>query len=240
MDRQSVSPRDGWDQYSYKGPEGLVVVSYWTGAAQLDRKSLPNCARIIIPCGQDQASADAAWALEDQLIALLDHASVACRMLGTLRLPGRRELVFQVGDWGAFRPAVGKWFQGNRTVELDVTEHDGWEFFDTCVWPDDDTAQYIADRDTIAALVKNGADPKKPHDLEFTFFGPDELLETLRPVLAARGYRPFGGKSTTGCLIMVKSMPLDLDAVFRESQANQRAAQNAGVDFDGWGTEVVK
>ncbi len=239
MASTSVSARDGWDQYSYKGPEGLVVVSYWTGAGQVDRKSFPHCARIIIPCGQDQASADAAWALEDQLIALLDHHDVPCRMLGTLRLPGRRELVFQVGEWDRFRPAVGKWFQGNRAVELDVTEHEGWEFFDTSVWPDDDTAQYIADRNTIEELVKNGSDPKKPHDLEFTFLGPQDLLETLRPVLAARGYRPYEGNSTKGCLVMVKSMPLALDEVFRESQANQRSAQNAGVDFDGWGTIVV-
>lgn len=240
MGKESVSPRDGWDQYSYKGPEGLVVVSYWTGAAGLKRETLPNCARIIIPCGQDQKSADAAWALEDQLIALLDHHAVDCRMLGTLRLADRRELVFQVGTWETFRPAVGKWFQGNRTVELDVTEHEGWSFFDQHVWPDDDTAQYIADRNTIEELVKNGSDPNKPHELEFTFLGPQDLLETLRPVMTARGYRPFAGKSSPGCLVMVKSMPLSLDDVFRESQANQRSAQNAGVDFDGWGTVVVK
>lgn len=240
MAKESVAPREGWDQYSYRGPEGLVVVSYWTGAAQADRKALPNCARVITPCGEDRASADKSWELEDQLTALLDYHEVECRLVGTLRHSGTRELVFQVADWATFRPVVGKWFRGNMALELDVSEHDGWEFFDRHVWPDDDTAQYIADRNTIEALVKNGSDPGKPHDLEFTFFGPRDLLETLRPVLAARGYRPFVGNPSKDCLVMVRTMPLDLDAVFAESKANALAARNAGVDFDGWGCTVVK
>lgn len=240
MAKPSVAPREGWDQYSYRGPEGLVVVSYWTGAAQAVRGTYPHCARVITPCGEDKASAGKSWELEEQLTALLDYHQVECVLVGTLRHSGTRELVFQVSDWATFRPVVGKWFRGNMALELDVTEHDGWEFFDAHVWPDDDTAQYIADRNTIEALVKNGSDPKKPHDLEFTFLGPRDLLETLRPVLAARGYRPLEGTSSKDRLVMVRTMPLDLDAVFAESKANSLAARNAGVDFDGWGCTVVK
>jgi hypothetical protein len=236
MQMKSVRPPEDWEIYSYTVPEGTVVVSFYERAGEVDRTAYPHCARVIIPYRREES--EEIYALEDELIELLDNASTSCIMLGTLTHAGKRELVFQLSDWQQFRPPVGRWIRKHQDVSLDVSEHEGWEFFDQFVSPDANARLFIADRNTVEALIRNGSDPGKSHDLEYVFLGTQQKLLELAGELESRGYKRYAGEVSEGQLKMVKSMTFDVDTIYEESRKNEHAAKRAGIKCDGWGTSI--
>lgn len=239
--------RENWETYSYVSDGGPVFATFYAGAKGIAREDFPYCARVIIRIrqpnengGPTSEEAETLWGLEDNLTDALSRSGGECILVGRLTHAGDRELVFQLADWDRFRPPVGRWIQQNPTYDIDVSEHDGWEFFDEYVWPTDEDWMFIHDSHVVNGLIESGSDPEKEHCLEYVFVGDQSNLQRLRDKLTLRGYADYGSPVPADQLVMVKKLPLDLRQIYAESLENQRLCNEIGAAFDGWGAAVVK
>jgi hypothetical protein len=244
-----VVPENDWEVFSYRTEEGPVFATFHTEADKIPQAEYPHCARVIIPVkrpngngGPERDEAEVLWAMEDRLVEQLEARSVRCLLLGRLTHSGNRELVFQLADWEKFRPPVGRWMAEHPDYDIDVSEHEGWDFFMSAVWPSQENWMMIADRRVIDNLIKAGSDPEKPHSLEFVILGESAQLEQFSASLGLgeRGYTQLDISPGEGQLILVKSMELDLGKIHEESLFLKRATEQRGLNYDGWGCTVVK
>jgi regulator of RNase E activity RraB len=238
-----------WDTYVAQSQGKPLFVSFDVEAARNDlTDTLTNCARVIIPIhkpngngGPVQPESDRLYVMEDDLCASLSEQGVRCRLVGRLTCDGVRELVFQVDDWDTFRPPVGLWMQAHRRYAIDVSEHEGWSFFDDCIRPTPEIWIYLSDQHVVQNLIKSGSDVDKPHALEFVFHGDAEALRQVACDLKPRGYRPLPDiDAASGEMVLVKEMPLDTEAIAAESLAHLKLQEEHGVRYDGWGAQVVR
>lgn len=242
-----VVPESNWEFYSYQTERGAVFASFHADADKIDQASLPHCARVIIPIknpehsgGPNDEEAKTLWALEDELTERLSSQSVSCQMLARLTHEGVRELVFQLHDWESFRPPVGKWMMLHEEIGIDVSEHDGWSFFFESVWPSPTSWMLISDRRVVDNLLESGSDPSKPHSLEFAFRGPSSALEQLRLSLLSREYALIQSSPAEELLVMAKVMTLNLESIYDASLFHEAECRRLGIEYDGWGCNVVK
>jgi hypothetical protein len=177
--------------------------------------------------------------MEDRLTEFLEQQNVSCLLLGRLTHGGVRELVFQVSEWTPFRPPVGRWMQLHPDYETDVSEHDGWDFFFSSVWPSAQSWLLIQDRRVVDQLIKSGSDPQKPHSLEYVFRGAPAQLQAMRNLLTSRGYTLVESQPDESRLVMAKSFTLDLDPIYEESIRHQEDCRRLEIEYEGWGCLVV-
>jgi len=206
------------------------------------------CARIIIPIMETKSNSswpvdgesERLYSMEDELVEQLQASEIYCRLVARLTYDGLREIVFHVGDSERFRPIVGFWIQKHNGYDIDVSEHDGWTFFDDFIKPTDEDRRNMAEQRVIDNLLKNGSDPKLPHELEYCFRGDQSVLKKITDALTAKGYVLLENQSLAeGRVVLSTSMPLDRKAIHDESNANENLAQQLGGEFDGWGASVV-
>jgi len=237
-----------WNTYVSETDDGPLFVSFDEEAALKDlTDTLEHCARVIIPIRQPNRNggpvkpeSELLWNMEDELCSALAQHGVLCRLVGRLTHQGIRELVFQLDDWQSFRAPVGLWMQAHADYAIDVSEHEGWDFFNDCIRPTPERWLHLADESVVDNLIKNGSDPQKEHALEFVFVGERPGLEATAKALRGRGYRPLRELDfDQGEMVMVKAMKLDVDKIFEESLAHAQTAEEHGVKYDGWGALVV-
>jgi regulator of RNase E activity RraB len=239
---------DNWTGYGASSEDMPLIVSFDVEAAQEDMTdTLTHCARVLIPI--HKANADGApespeterlYELEDELCAWLSKESVVCRLVARLTHKGTRELVFQLDDWETFRPIVGVWMIAHKDeYEIDVSEHEGWDFFDDCIRPTPEIWLAIEDERVICNLLEAGSNPTKFHALQFRFNGDEDKLKELAKTVAERGYsQESSGEKEQ--IVMVKRMKLDAGAIMAESLKHASEAESLGVEYDGWDAAVVK
>jgi regulator of RNase E activity RraB len=244
-DSNPVVIKENWETYSYRAAGVPIYASFYAGAKEIVRDEYPFCARVIIPVnrpnsngGPTDEEADTLWRLEDDLTEILASRS-KCLLVGRLTHGGHRELVFQVSEWDTFRPPAGYWMKQNPEYDIDVSEHDGWQFFDGFLWPDERNWMLIFDRRVVDNLIKSGSDPQKEHSLEFVFRGDKAQLKRLAQELTPRGYLEVDSPESADQIVMAKKLSLDLQHVWSESLENQRLCEEFGVEYDGWGANVV-
>ena len=245
-DLQIVS--DEWNTYPAHRDGVFMFISFDEIITSDDLPSdLQLCARVMIPIhtpneagGPVSAEAELLWEMEDGLVELLQEHKVNCRLVGRLTYDGLREIVFQLHDWESFRGPVGLWIMQHEQYEIDVSEHDGWDFVQECICPRLEDHLYMADRQVVDLLLESGSDPEKEHSLEFVFTGSSEGLKQVADTLQQRGYLPVEeGDANSDQLVMAKPLVLDLNLIVNESLENHELAESMGVEFDGWGAAVV-
>jgi regulator of RNase E activity RraB len=247
----SPSPviRDHWQSYVSMMDKRPLFISFdYEAGREPPIERLSNCARVLIPIhepgdggGPNSEEAETLWAMEDDLCNRLSVAEVDCLLVGRLTHGGVRELVFQLADWESFRPPVGLWMSEVSDYDIEISEHEGWDFFDQVVRPNDEDWLFIADVSVIENLKKAGSDLSREHALEFCFRGEAEGLQELAIALTARGYEPYDELNyESGQIVFVRRMVPDIHAVTTESRELHQLCQEIGVEYDGWGTAVVK
>jgi regulator of RNase E activity RraB len=239
---------EAWDIYVSRTERGPLFVSFDEQAAREDLTgTMRHCARVAVRIhhpnpngGPVPPESDRLIVLEDALCEALAAAGVECRLVARLTHQGVREWVFQLESREDFLAVVEDWkAQCPDYHPVKVLEHEGWEFFDACIRPDAATWRWMADQRTVERLVEAGSDPTRVHALEFVFHGSRDGLEAVARALRERGYGD-GPSGEEGALVMIKHLPLELDAISDESDANEELANTHGVDFDGWGAAVVR
>jgi hypothetical protein len=225
-----------------------MFVSFDLAAAQEDLSgTLKTCLRVQIPIKKPQENgapqekeAERLWQMEDQLNEVLAKAKVICRFVARLTHGGVRELVFQIEDLKSFGNVLSGWQDTIKDYKIEYERHDGWEFFNDVVRPGPEEWIGICDRRVVDSLLESGADPEKPHQLQYQFAGEGEALRSVADQLQSRGYSPVGepdfGK---GELAMAISLPLDLEQIIEHSIANDELALQEGARCDGWVAQPV-
>ena len=239
---------DEWNAYVGERDGVTMFISFDEAAARDEPPSdLPFCARVMIPIhspndvgGPVSPESEVLWEMEDELVAMLEEHDVRCRLVGRLTYGGLREIVFQLQDWDSFRPPVGLWMMEHEAYEVDVSEHEGWDFFNDYIRPRIEDWLFMADRSVVDALVESGSNPASEHSLEFVFMGDPTGLKQVARALKPRGYEPVDeGDGALDRIVLAKRMALDLPLIVAESIANYRLAEDAGVEYNGWGAAVV-
>jgi regulator of RNase E activity RraB len=239
---------DEWNAYPAERDGVTMFVSFDEAVAREEPPAnLQLCARVMIPIhspnnagGPVSPESEVLWSMEDELVSLLQDHHVHCRLVGRLTYGGLREIVFQLHDWDSFRPPVGLWIMRHEEYQIDVSEHEGWDFFDDFIRPRIEDQLFMADRSVVDSLVRNGSDPEKEHSLEYVFMGAPDALKHVAQALRQRGYTEVGELDfSSGQIVLAKRLILDLPLIVDESLANYRLAEGAGIEFNGWGALVV-
>ena len=249
MARASKVVFDAWDTYVSETDDGPIFISFDDEAAKSDLTHiLQHCACVLIAIQKPNANggpvkpeADRLWDMEDALCEQLSKHGISCRLVGRLTFKGKRTLVFQLDDPEAFRPVFQRWRKDNVDYRIKLWEDEGWNYFDENVRPGREDWLFIADNSVVCKLIEVGSNPDKPHSLEFVFIGEGRGLKGVARDLQERGYKPLGKLDfTSGRIVMAKSLVLNVQLIFAESKQHARLAKEHGVEYDGWGTAVVK
>ena len=240
---------DNWDLYFTDRHGVPMTISFDEYvSANHPPTNLDLCARIIIPIKQCKpnsswpldAESELLYSMEDEIVEQLQNYKVSCLLVARMTYDGLRELVFQVSEHDKFRQIVGPWIHNHSEYEIDVSEHDGWSFFNEFVKPTDRDKRNMAEQRVIDNLIDSGSNPELPHTLEYCFQGNPQSLKTLIEALTKKGYRLLENQSTEqGQVVLSISMPLNPYEIREESNANEDLAQQLGVILDGWGASVV-
>lgn len=239
---------DHWNAFSAQRGDTFMFVSFDEDVASVEMiEELSLCARVWWRIqepnpagGPESPETEKLWEMEDELLEMLDEHKVACRFVARLTYGGIRELVFQLADWDSFRPPVGRWLINQADYEIDVSEHEGWGFYDDVVRPSREDRFFMLDNSVIMNLIESGSDPEKEHSLEYAFTGNEQGLRRVAISLQKRGYSNIGELDfTSGQIVMAKLLKLDVTLIVNESLTNADLAEDAGVEFDGWGAAVV-
>jgi hypothetical protein len=130
---------EDWDTVVGEYENKPVFVSFdKTTTNKSLRRLLSHCARIMIPIlkpnrngGPGKKESTLLSAMEDAICDLLSKHNVECRLVARLTYQGMREFVFQFADFDTFRPIVGIWATETNNDKIDISEHEGWSFFDS-------------------------------------------------------------------------------------------------------------
>ena len=239
---------DEWDSYVAERDGATMFISFDDAVTRgKPPADLKHCARILVPIHKPNAAGgpvepenEKLWAMEDKLCAKLKKHRVPCRLVGRLTYGGLREIVFQLHGWRSFRTPVGLWMGEHEDYEIDVFEHDGWDFFDEYIRPRLEDRLFMADRDVVDSLIESGSNPRKLHTLDYAFQGEAKGLKRLAKKLMKRGYKAAGDLDyDSGTIELSKRLKLDLELIVQESLENFQTAEKEGVEFVGWGAAVV-
>lgn len=238
---------DHWNAYPTMRDEQWMFVSFDEEIVSNRPTELNHCARIMIPIAQPNTrggpvspESELLWQMEDTLVAQLEKNQVVCRLIARLTYGGLREIVFQVKDWQTFRPIVGTWMQQHSSYDIDVSEHDGWDFFEDYISPKHEDRIYMLDRSVVNHLIDSGSNPEKEHALDYVFVGKPDALQQVIQTLTSKGYyltRDYDQNENH--VELTKNMPLDLELIVAESIANHALAESLEIECDGWGAGVV-
>jgi hypothetical protein len=100
---------------------------------------------------------------------------------------------------------------------------------------DADTSSITAE--IINQLCAHGLTRGHPYMIEFAFYGDRARLAQLRTVLLSSGYREDSSQSDE-MLVVLRSIPLDLEIITTARAEMQKFADDFGVTFDGWSADV--
>lgn len=100
-------------------------------------------------------------------------------------------------------------------------------------------SQFNGDQEVIANLQKSGDDGHTPRKTDFWFYGQRGPLGLLTANLKAHGFSlDHWLKSPTG-VVLSRKMPVDFAAFQALTPVIVGAAEQSGIEYDGWETLVV-
>ncbi|GAA0335641.1 hypothetical protein GCM10009087_52630 [Sphingomonas oligophenolica] len=100
-------------------------------------------------------------------------------------------------------------------------------------------SQVNGDREVIAGLQKSGDDGHASRKTDFWFYGQRRSLGALTANLNAHGFSVDHWLSGPTGVVLSREMPVDVPAFQTLTPIIVGAAEQAGVDYDGWETIVV-
>lgn len=99
--------------------------------------------------------------------------------------------------------------------------------------------QLYGDQEVLANLQENGDDGHASRKTDFWFYGQRRLLLPLIANLKTQGFSVDHWLSSPTGVVLSREMPVDLAAFQALTPVLIGAAEQSGVDYDGWETFVV-
>jgi len=240
---------DAWNVYTCRYGEGQVGVISFDDEVSREEKHMgfDTCIRVVVYIPPDDRVLDNGLPvreelpnldrLEDTLVSALEKQRVDCRFVGRMTYGGMREFVFQVEDKQGFRDTVEKMIQDVKDYRIELEESEGWQFFDEKIKPSSVYRQQIADMQVIRQLIKAGSNPQAPHMIEHVICGDPGKLAKLRDELVTSGFKDFGLEGDR--LVVGKESTLEINEIFSVTGKMAGYCASIGLEYDGWGTNVV-
>ena len=247
VDAQSdqTAANDGrWVIYDRVAPDGkpLVIVAR-TGNAQVRTLLLTGRATVVI-CRTDPANindqgmpqgTDRLYPLEDKLDHELPGAGAI--RVASVTGQGQRRMFFLHRDPLDLSPMLQT--ARVRGFSCISSEVDDRQVLISLVTPTPIEIQLNGDQEVIANLQKAGDSGFAPRKTDFWFYGEKGSLNGLAANLKTRGFLIDHWLSDPTGVVLSRSMSVVMAAFQALTPALVAAAQQSGVDYDGWETIVV-
>lgn len=247
---------DLWDFYVDKvdGEPASIFLNFWFEQAGA-LAEVPQLGVVFIdmaapgPRGLgEEAEASHIQPFEDRLAqAVTDRGGY---FVGRMRQGGRWQAVFYLPTGVDFEPLCGEVFTG---IERDFATHNQadpeWSYYNQLLLPSEERRRWMSDRAQVDSLAEAGAPADAPVSAVFTLWLPmaeaiDGLLATLNAaqptVEVARGAVEAAEEGALTEWVQVRStLPLDLKALHRATEAVVEATEAAGGYYEGWTPEIA-
>ena len=235
---------DRWMIYERVASDGkpLVVVAR-TGNGKVQKMLLNGRATVVI-CRADPANVNTQGMPQgtDQLYSIEDKLDEELPPAGAIRVAsvtgqGQRRMFFLHNGPLDLSPML-------QTIRVPGFACDASEVGDRraliqLVTPTLLESQLNGDQEVIENLQKSGDDGHTPRKTDFWFYGQRGPLGSLTANLKAHGFSvDHWLKSPTG-VVLSREMPVDFVAFQPLTPVIVDAAEQSGVEYDGWETLVV-
>lgn len=243
-DKAPSSKSDRWMIYERVASDGkpLVVVAR-TGDAQVQTLLLKGRATVVI-CRTDPTNVNdqgmpqgtsRLYTIEDKLDEELSAAGAI--RVASVTGQGQRRMFFVHRGPIDFLPVL-------RTNQVpgficDASEVENRQALIQLVTPTPLESQLNGDQDVIANLQKSGDDGHSPRKTDFWFYGQRKTLGSLAANLKAHGFSVDHWLSGPTGVVLSREMPVDFAAFQALTPIIVGAAEQSGVEYDGWETLVV-
>ena len=242
---------DQWEFFPCTMGENQAFISTDIGVA--DQLSRESAAKLLKVCLKYKAPSDNGLptndefepvsAIEDQIQAYAE--SRGDLYVGRVTVAGQRHFFVYVQDWSGYPEKLTD-IGGNRGYELKHAEIDDpghsqyWDY----LWPTDSDWRIINDMKVLQALEKNGDDHSLPRPVDHWIYFDD-----LQAAIAYKDWAvEFGLEEVcpvqadeSGHLVRLKHIgTMHLNDLSRITLALAQKAMEAGGNYDGWETQVMR
>jgi regulator of RNase E activity RraB len=239
--------RQNWNFYSYTYGDNLTALIEFDVEFALEdsHQGYNSCKRIIIYIAHENCGPNGlaykeenirVKNLENELISAL--SGIDCKLTGKMSYGAMCDLNFQTNDSAGFMSTVSNWISNQKTHKIEIIEKDGWEFFDAKIKPNHIYWHQITDRRTIGTLIENGSNPEKEHNIEHSFLGEKETLQSLCDQLTSDGFTMSSFNDNQ--LVLMKPSKLVGGELSNLTQRLASYTASIGVKYDGWGAKIEK
>jgi len=177
------------------------------------------------------------YPLEDKLDEAPALLAAGAIRVASVTGQGQRRMFFVHRDPLDFSPLL-------KTTEVqgfacDAAEVDDRQALIHLVTPTHLERQLNGDQDVIAGLQKDGDDGQAPRKTDFWFYGQRGYLGSLAASLKTQGFSVDHWISDPTGVVLSRKMSVDWAAFQALTPVIVRAAEQSGVEYDGWETLVV-
>ena len=235
-----------WMVYERVASDGKpLVVLVRTGSPEVQTLLHHGRATVVI-CRTDPANVNEQGMPQgtERLYSIEDKFDEAPALLaaGAIRVAsvtgqGQRRMFFVHRDPLDFSPVLKA--TEVRGFACDAAEVDDRQALIRLVTPTHLESQLNGDLDVIASLQKSGDDGQASRKTDFWFYGQRGPLGSLAASLKAQGFSVDHWVNDPTGVVLSRKMSVDLAAFQALTPVIVRAAEQSGVDYDGWETLVV-
>lgn len=236
-----------WMVYERKAPAGSrLVVSVRTGNADV-AQMLHDGHLTAIVCRTDPANVndqgmpqntELLYSLEDRLAVEPALLAVRAMQVASVTGDGQRRMYFVHQDPVDFGPFLQSMPVSGFSCSVSAVA-DRRSLLDL-ITPTKLEAELNGDQSVIGNLQKNGDDGHAPRKTDFWFYGQKLALDSLVTSLQSQGFAVDHWLNDPTGVVVSRNMPVDFSTFQSTTPALLEAAENSGVEYDGWETIVVK
>lgn len=249
---------ESWEMYitNIETPGGDVPCAVFVdmGRAEDDGQSrFPLLARVGIAVHE---TSDNGLPTMDELNALQDLEELVTERLegikaipvGAVTTPARRDVVFYLPKGTTVPEKLLADIPADRRGDpfVHVEEDAEWGFYFEVLYPSADQYRMMQDQQVLAGLEEGGDDASIPRQIEhFAYFEDKAGRDAFAASAQDQGFEIASVSEPSEddeafCVRLYQTIELESDAIFDATQALSIAAEDAGGEYDGWGSPVMK
>ena len=228
--------------YGYGDGQRAAVVFDVDVEREQDHDGLDTCRRLLVSADPEHVygnglpegrELERLAGVERAFVHLLEEARVDCRKVAHQHYAGLRDVIFQVGDVGAFDRVAAGFAPPGALVEFRGSE--GWTFYDTRVRPTPERWEWVDNRRVVDLLLEAGADRTGRYVLEHSFVGHPFALDAVAAFLTGVGAGVLRGPAEEH-LVLLRESSLDVDEITSWTLRLRALAADKDATYDGWGS----
>ena len=177
------------------------------------------------------------YELEDRVVALVTSSRVKAYHTASATGDAHRVIYFVIERGVDIGSAVSG--ASSDVAIVSVYDDIDLEVYRDFATPSNLDKQVDGDRQVIAVLEDNGDQLHVPREVEFFFYGPRKLLESLLKEALDHGFVFGSWLDESGGLLLHRMMPVEASEFHNLTPTLLELCERLGVTYDGWGTPMA-